>query len=54
MKLEAFQLDGLLTYHIEGLRVTPEGWPFLRTICMAFDERLNDAQPQMQLFSQTV
>lgn len=54
MKLEAFQLDGLLAYDAEGLRVTPEGWPFLRNICMAFDERLSYAQPRTRLFSQTV
>jgi oxygen-independent coproporphyrinogen-3 oxidase len=53
-KLEAFQLDGLLEYDAEGLRVYPEGRPFLRNICMAFDERLNYAQPKTQLFSQTV
>jgi oxygen-independent coproporphyrinogen-3 oxidase len=53
-RLESFWLDGLLDYDAEGLRVHPEGRPFLRNICMAFDERLNYAQPQTRLFSQTV
>lgn len=58
-KLESFRLDGLLEYDAEGLRVRPEGRPFLRNICMAFDERLNYAQPTIgtvktRLFSQTV
>lgn len=53
-RLETFRRDGLLEYDTEGLRVSAEGWPFLRNICMAFDERLNHAQPQTRLFSQTV
>lgn len=53
-RLESFWLDGLLDYDAEGLRVHSEGRPFLRNICMAFDERLNYAQPQTRLFSQTV
>ncbi|MGV3559018.1 oxygen-independent coproporphyrinogen III oxidase [Larkinella arboricola] len=53
-RLETFQLDGLLRYDTNGLQVFPEGRPFLRNICMAFDARLNRAQPQTRLFSQTV
>lgn len=53
-RLESFWLDGLLDYNAEGLQVRPEGRPFLRNICMVFDERLNYAQPQIRLFSQTV
>ncbi len=53
-KLDSFWLDGLLEYDDEGLIVKPAGRPFLRNICMAFDERLNYAQPKTKLFSQTV
>jgi oxygen-independent coproporphyrinogen-3 oxidase len=58
-RLEGFRLDGLLDYDAEGVRLHPEGWPFLRNICMVFDERLNHTQPkagsaQTRLFSQTV
>jgi oxygen-independent coproporphyrinogen-3 oxidase len=58
-KLESFWLDGLLEYDAEGLQVLPAGRPFLRNICMAFDERLNysqlnTSQTQTRLFSQTV
>jgi len=53
-RLESFWLDGLLDFDAEGLQVRPEGRPFLRNICMAFDERLNYAQPQTRLFSQTI
>lgn len=53
-RLESFWLDGLLDFDAEGLQVRSEGRPFLRNICMAFDERLNYAQPQTRLFSQTI
>ncbi|QDK82181.1 oxygen-independent coproporphyrinogen III oxidase [Spirosoma sp. KCTC 42546] len=58
-RLDEFRLDGLLDYDAEGLRVHPEGRPFLRNICMAFDERLNYAKlnvgpAKTRLFSQTV
>ncbi|GAB3946001.1 oxygen-independent coproporphyrinogen III oxidase [Spirosoma harenae] len=52
--LESFWLDGLLEYDAEGLQVLPAGRPFLRNICMAFDERLTYSQPQTRLFSQTI
>ena len=53
-RLESFRFDGLIDFNAEGLRVLPEGRPFLRNICMAFDARLNQAQPRTRLFSQTV
>jgi oxygen-independent coproporphyrinogen-3 oxidase len=53
-RLASFRFDGLIDFDAEGLRVLPEGRPFLRNICMAFDARLNRAQPRTRLFSQTV
>lgn len=58
-RLNGLRNDGLLDYDAESLVVLPAGRPFLRNICMAFDERLNRAQPtggpaQPRLFSRTV
>ncbi|MGA0555448.1 oxygen-independent coproporphyrinogen III oxidase [Larkinella sp. VNQ87] len=53
-RLDALCADGLITYDESGLRVLPQGYPFLRNICMVFDWRLNQTQPVKNLFSQTV
>ncbi|AWA30921.1 oxygen-independent coproporphyrinogen III oxidase [Flavobacterium magnum] len=46
--------DGLVAATPGGLIVTPEGKPFLRNICMAFDLRLRRKRPDTPLFSMTV
>lgn len=53
-KLEEFRQDGLITYDRVSLRVLEAGRPFLRNICMAFDERMNAGKRTERLFSQTV
>ncbi|MEA5256393.1 oxygen-independent coproporphyrinogen III oxidase [Arcicella aquatica] len=53
-KLEGFKQDGLLTYDANSLKVNPEGRPFIRNICMAFDKRMLQANTSKKLFSQTV
>jgi oxygen-independent coproporphyrinogen-3 oxidase len=46
--------DGLV--HITGqeLSITPEGRPFLRNACMAFDRRMRRKLPQTKIFSQAL
>ena len=46
--------DGLL--RIEGMRltITERGRPFLRNICMAFDQRLRASAPDRQTFSRAI
>ncbi len=46
--------DNLIALDDDQIRITSEGRPFLRNICMAFDLRLWADQPQTQLFSMTV
>lgn len=53
-KLAHFAADGLIDYDETALWVRPEGRPFLRNICMAFDEYLAEVKSSDQLFSQTV
>lgn len=53
-RLAEMRSDGLVVFLEKGIKVTPQGIPFLRNICMAFDERLWQNQPQSQLFSKAV
>ena len=53
-KLEGFKQDGLLTFERNSLQVKPEGRPFIRNICMAFDKRMLQENTERKLFSQTV
>jgi oxygen-independent coproporphyrinogen III oxidase len=53
-KLEGFKQDNLLTYDSNSLQVKPEGRPFIRNICMAFDKRMLQENTERKLFSQTV
>lgn len=53
-KLADFAADGLLDYDETALWIRPEGLPFLRNVCMAFDQYLAQHEPATQLFSQTV
>ena len=53
-KLAGFEADGLIDWDLKGLRVRPAGRPFLRNLCMAFDQRMMQAQTQERLFSQTI
>jgi len=46
--------DGLAEWDGTHVQVTPIGLSFLRNICMAFDERLNEKQYAQPLFSKAV
>jgi len=53
-RLVPLEDDGLVELYPYGLRVSKLGKSFLRNICMAFDERLWNNQPQSQLFSKAI
>ena len=46
--------DGLISLVENQLTVKPQGKPFLRNICMAFDERLWEKAPKSQMFSYAI
>lgn len=52
-RLAEFQSDGLVELGDGELRITEQGRPFLRNICMAFDARLARKAPDKALFSRT-
>lgn len=53
-RLSPLFADGLAAWDGEYVRVTREGFPFLRNICMAFDERLHSKKMSEQVFSRAV
>jgi oxygen-independent coproporphyrinogen-3 oxidase len=52
--LEEMLDDKLITIKDTSLEITEKGKPFVRNVCMAFDLRLKENQPQRQLFSMTI
>jgi oxygen-independent coproporphyrinogen-3 oxidase len=48
------EMDGLITFEDNQLTVTPKGKPFIRNICMAFDDLLWNNQPKTAVFSATI
>jgi len=54
ISLKEFENDGLIEFYNYGMKVTEEGKPFIRNICMAFDLYLKQQQPNRQLFSMTI
>ena len=53
-RLTPFIDDFLITVTHNEVQITPKGRSFLRNICMTFDERLWQSQPQTNLFSNAV
>jgi oxygen-independent coproporphyrinogen III oxidase len=54
MLLQPMVDDGLVYIFNDKLIVPDKGKPFLRNICMAFDKRLIEKQPQTQVFSSAI
>ncbi len=52
--LSQLAVDGLVVIDDNHVQCTAMGRSFLRNICMAFDQRLRNAQTQKQLFSQAI
>lgn len=53
-RLSPLEADGLIRLYPGRLEVTPEGKSLLRNICMAFDNRMADAKPVINTFSNAV
>ncbi len=53
-RLQPLLKDGLVVVEEREIKITAMGKAFLRNICMAFDERLWQKQPQTSLFSTAV
>ncbi|MBX2816180.1 MAG: oxygen-independent coproporphyrinogen III oxidase [Saprospiraceae bacterium] len=53
-RLSELQADQLIEISKTGLKVTEQGRPFVRNVCMAFDLHLHEAKPEAQVFSMTV
>lgn len=54
LNLKEFENDGLIDFDNEHLKVLDSGKAFIRNICMAFDQRLNQKKIETQLFSMTI
>ncbi|REK32671.1 MAG: oxygen-independent coproporphyrinogen III oxidase [Bacteroidetes bacterium] len=54
VRLESLKEDGLVQTVGHTVLVTDSGRPFIRNICMAFDESLWMENPESQMFSSTV
>ncbi|WP_313383959.1 oxygen-independent coproporphyrinogen III oxidase [Chishuiella sp.] len=52
--LEDMIEDGLIQFTDSGLIVKEEGRPYVRNVCMAFDKRMIDHQPETRIFSMTI
>ena len=52
--LEELVDDKLIVLSDNGLKVTQEGIPFIRNICMAFDLKMIRNKPETRLFSMTI
>lgn len=53
-RLIPMEQDGLVKISKTSISVTPQGRPFVRNCCMAFDQRLHRKLPTTRLFSMTV
>ncbi len=54
LQLEEMQQDGLIQIGQDQIKITEQGIPFVRNICMAFDLRLKRKIPSTQIFSMTI
>jgi len=53
-KLEEMERDGLVERQATKLVVTEKGIPYVRNVCMCFDDYLWKKSPKTQIFSQTI
>lgn len=53
-RLKEMENDGLIEIGDSSLKITPAGRLFARNICMSFDLRMLQKQPQTRIFSMTV
>jgi oxygen-independent coproporphyrinogen-3 oxidase len=53
-RLRPLQEDGLVEIEGKKVTVTEAGIPFVRNVCMVFDQKLQNKNPEQKLFSKTV
>ena len=53
-ELAELERDGLIEKSEEELRITESGRPFLRNVCMLFDERMRAQRPETRIFSSSI
>lgn len=53
-ELTELKNDQIIDWNGNELKVTNTGKPYVRNICMAFDQRLKRKQPETQIFSMTI
>lgn len=53
-RLKEIEQDGLCIIEPKSIRVSEQGKPFVRNICMAFDARLWRKQPESEIFSKAI
>lgn len=52
--LDEMEKDGLVQRLPNQLIITEKGRPYIRNVCMCFDEYLWQKNPQSNIFSQTI
>ena len=53
-RLKEIEADDLITLTPDKVKVKEEGRMFLRNICMAFDLKLLENEPETRVFSMTI
>ena len=53
-ELAELERDGLIEKSSQELRITENGRPFLRNVCMLFDERMRAQRPETRIFSSSI
>lgn len=52
--LKGIEEDGLIIIKENGIEVKEEGRPYVRNVCMSFDLRMLENEPETRLFSMTI
>ncbi|PSL04861.1 oxygen-independent coproporphyrinogen III oxidase [Cecembia rubra] len=53
-KLKTFKEEGLIDFDHTGIKIKNEGMPFIRNICMTFDQRMQEKENQKFGFSKAI
>ncbi|RZS96430.1 oxygen-independent coproporphyrinogen III oxidase [Cecembia calidifontis] len=53
-KLKIFKEEGLIDFDATGIKIKKEGMPFIRNICMTFDQRMQEKESQKFGFSKAI
>ncbi|PWT77555.1 MAG: oxygen-independent coproporphyrinogen III oxidase [Bacteroidetes bacterium] len=53
-RLSELELDGLIEWNDQGVKLTSQGHYFIRNVCSAFDLYLNRSEAEMKVFSKAI